>query len=61
MLMEKAWAAQRGGFNNLDFGQASDGLRAVTGKSSTWHNIAAECDRPDPREHLRRRSRTASR
>ena len=38
MLMEKAWAAQRGGFNNLDFGQASDGLRAVTGKSSTWHN-----------------------
>ena len=25
MLMEKAWAAQRGGFNNLDFGQASDG------------------------------------
>ena len=51
MLMEKAWAAQRGGFNNLDFGQASDGLRAVTGKSSTWHHIAAEIDRPDPREH----------
>ena len=42
MLMEKAWAAQRGGFNNMDFGMASDGLRAVTGKSSTWHNVAAE-------------------
>lgn len=42
MLMEKAWAAQRGGFNNMDFGMASDGLRAVTGKSSTWHNVAGE-------------------
>ena len=42
MLMEKAWAAQRGGFNNMDFGAASDGLRAVTGKSSTWHNVATE-------------------
>jgi hypothetical protein len=42
MLMEKAWAAQRGGFNNMDFGLASDGLRAVTGKSSTWHNVAGE-------------------
>jgi hypothetical protein len=42
MLMEKAWAAQRGGFNNTDFGLASDGLKAVTGKNSTWHNIAAE-------------------
>jgi hypothetical protein len=42
MLMEKAWAAQRGGFNNMDFGMANDGLKAVTGKDSTWHNIAAE-------------------
>jgi Calpain family cysteine protease len=42
MLMEKAWAAQRGGFNNLDFGQASDGLMAVSGKRSTWHRIANE-------------------
>jgi hypothetical protein len=42
MLMEKAWAAQRGGFNNLDFGRASDGLRAVTGKSSSWHNVGTE-------------------
>ncbi len=42
MLMEKAWAAQRGGFNNLDFGQASDGLMAVTGKTGTWHHVAAE-------------------
>jgi Calpain family cysteine protease len=42
MLMEKAWAAQRGGFNNMDFGLASDGLRAVTGKSSSWHNVGTE-------------------
>ena len=42
MLMEKAWAAQRGGFNNLDFGQAGDGLMAVSGKRGTWHRIAAE-------------------
>jgi hypothetical protein len=42
MLMEKAWAAQRGGFNNMDFGMANDGLKAVTGKDSTWHHIAAE-------------------
>jgi hypothetical protein len=42
MLMEKAWAAQRGGFNNLDFGQASDGLMAVSGKRGTWHHIAGE-------------------
>jgi len=42
MLMEKAWAAQRGGFNNLDFGQASDGLMAVSGTTGTWHHIAAE-------------------
>lgn len=42
MLMEKAWAAQRGGFNNMDFGMASDGLKAVTGEDCTWHNVAAE-------------------
>jgi hypothetical protein len=42
MLMEKAWAAQRGGFNNLDFGQASDGLMAVSGKRGTWHQISTE-------------------
>ena len=42
MLMEKAWAAQRGGFNQLDFGQASDGLMAVSGKRGTWHKIADE-------------------
>ena len=42
MLMEKAWAAQRGGFNNLDFGQASDGLMAVSGKRGTWHKISDE-------------------
>jgi hypothetical protein len=42
MLLEKAWAAQRGGFNNMDFGRASDGLKAVTGKASTWHNVASE-------------------
>jgi hypothetical protein len=42
MLMEKAWAAQRGGFNNMDFGMASDGLKAVSGKDSTWHQVGAE-------------------
>ena len=43
MLMEKAWAAQRGGFNNLDFGQASDGLMAVSAaRRGTWHRIATE-------------------
>jgi hypothetical protein len=42
MLMEKAWAAQRGGFNNMDFGMANDGLMAVTGKGSTWHHVADE-------------------
>ena len=42
MLMEKAWASQRGGFNNMDFGRASDGLKAVTGKSSSWHKVATE-------------------
>ena len=42
MLMEKAWAAQRGGFNQMDFGQAGDGLMAVSGKRGTWHRIATE-------------------
>ena len=60
MLMEKAWAAQRGGFNNIDFGMASDGLRAVTGKSSTWHNSPTEYDRPDHRDHLAGGRRRAS-
>ena len=51
MLMEKAWAAQRGGFNNLDFGQASDGLMAVSGKRGTWHKIADETADPDHHQH----------
>jgi hypothetical protein len=42
MLMEKAWAAQRGGFNNTDFGNANDGLMAVSGTNGTWHHVAAE-------------------
>lgn len=42
MLMEKAWASQRGGYNNTDFGRASDGLMAVSGKRGTWHRVADE-------------------
>ena len=42
MLMEKAWTAQRGGFNNTDFGMVRDGLKAVTGKNSTWHSCWTE-------------------
>ena len=60
MLMEKAWAAQRGGFNNMDFGQASDGLMAVTGKSSHLAQDRHREHQPDPHRTSPRRTQTAS-
>jgi Calpain family cysteine protease len=36
MLMEKAWAADQGGYQAIHFGRASVALRALTGEDSTW-------------------------
>lgn len=40
MLMEKAWAAARGSYQNIHFGRADDGLRALTGEDSDWTQVA---------------------
>jgi hypothetical protein len=40
MLMEKAWAAARGSYENIHFGSAADGLRALTGEDSDWTRVA---------------------
>ena len=44
MLMEKAWAAARGSYQNIHFGRASDGLRALTGEDSEWTRVAGRDD-----------------
>ena len=52
MLMEKAWAAQRGGFNNWTSGAPSDGLRAVTRQELELAQRRHREHRPDHRQHL---------
>lgn len=44
MLMEKAWAAARGSYQNIHFGSASDGLKALTGEDSDWTRVADRAD-----------------
>ena len=45
MLLEKAWAASKGSYQQIHFGQSADGLRALTGKESTRREIADRSDR----------------
>jgi hypothetical protein len=42
MLMEKAWAAAKGSYQGIHFGNAEDGLRAVTGHGGTWAQVASK-------------------
>jgi len=50
MLLEKAWAAMRGGYDQAHFGLMKDGMTAVTGEDTDMTSIAGESDRSIWRE-----------
>jgi hypothetical protein len=50
MLLEKAWAAMRGGYDQAHFGLMKDGMTAVTGEDTDMTSIAGETDRKIWRE-----------
>ncbi len=44
MLLEKAWAVMKGGFDRAHFGLMKDGMTAITGIDTDWTSIAGESD-----------------
>lgn len=44
LLLEKAWAGLRGGYDQAHFGLMKDGMTAVTGIDTDWTSIGGEDD-----------------